>query len=197
MAKERETEAGDEQREGLDKSVQAFRDALERSVNLTRDRLQEAMDDAVKRGRMTREDANDLVSRLVSRGRQQTEDLLRDLERLLNQVREQVGERTAQAREQAGSAARQARRQVGSATERASQAARDVADEPLKRADQLRRRAGVGSFPITAYDQLTVAQVKDRLDDLSPAELRKVSDYEKANQARAGVISALKKKLKD
>ena len=33
-----------------DKSVEAFRDALERSVTLSRDRLQEVVDDAVKRG---------------------------------------------------------------------------------------------------------------------------------------------------
>src|SRR5687767_3432881 len=53
-----------------DKSVEAFRDALDRSVTLSRERLQEVVDDAVKRGRMTRGDANELVSRLVSRGRQ-------------------------------------------------------------------------------------------------------------------------------
>ena len=56
--------------------MQAFRDALERSrgalesnVTLSRDRIQEVVDDAVKRGRMTRGDANELVSNLVSRGR--------------------------------------------------------------------------------------------------------------------------------
>ena len=35
-----------------DKSVEAFRDALERSVTLSRERIQEVVDDAVKRGRM-------------------------------------------------------------------------------------------------------------------------------------------------
>jgi hypothetical protein len=70
-----------------DKSVQAFREALEKSVTLSRDRLQEVMDDAVTRGRITRDDANELVSRLMSRGRQQTESLLRDLERVLEQAR--------------------------------------------------------------------------------------------------------------
>ena len=52
-----------------DKSVEAFRDALERSVTLSRDRLQEVVDDAVRRGRMTRDDANELVSSLITRGR--------------------------------------------------------------------------------------------------------------------------------
>ncbi|HEV7482715.1 MAG TPA: hypothetical protein VGO13_06410, partial [Solirubrobacterales bacterium] len=42
---------------GLDKSVAQFRESLEQSVTLSRDRLQEVVDDAVKRGRMTRGDA--------------------------------------------------------------------------------------------------------------------------------------------
>jgi polyhydroxyalkanoate synthesis regulator phasin len=82
------TEGGDEVR--ADKSVQAFREALEKSVMLSRDRLQEVVDDAVSRGRITRDDANELVSRLVARGRQQTDSLLRDLERLLGQARDRL-----------------------------------------------------------------------------------------------------------
>lgn len=73
-----------------DKSVQAFRDALEKSVTLPRDRLQEVFDDAVAHGRMTRDDANELVSRLISRGRQQTETMLRDLERVLQQAQRRL-----------------------------------------------------------------------------------------------------------
>jgi polyhydroxyalkanoate synthesis regulator phasin len=81
-------DADDEAR--VDKSVQAFREALEKSVTLSRDRLQEVMDDAVARGRITRDDANELVSRLVARGRQQTDSLLRDLERLLGRARDRL-----------------------------------------------------------------------------------------------------------
>ncbi len=84
-----------------DKSVQAFRDALDRSVTLSRDRLQEVVDDAVERGRMTRGDANELVSRLVTRGRQQTDDLMRDLEKLLEQARKEVETRVEPARKRA------------------------------------------------------------------------------------------------
>jgi polyhydroxyalkanoate synthesis regulator phasin len=74
------------QRTGTDKSVKAFRDALEQSVTLSRDRIQEVVDDAVKRGRMTRADANELVSSLVTRGRKQSDALLKDLEKLLGQA---------------------------------------------------------------------------------------------------------------
>lgn len=73
-----------------DKSVQAFREALDKSVTLSRDRLQEVVDDAVARGRITRDDANELVSRLISRGRQQTESMLRDLERLLSEAQKRL-----------------------------------------------------------------------------------------------------------
>ena len=76
--------------ERTDKSVEAFRDALERSVTLSRDRLQEVVDDAVQRGRMTRSDANELVSSMVTRGRQYTDDLVKQLERLLDQAMQEL-----------------------------------------------------------------------------------------------------------
>jgi polyhydroxyalkanoate synthesis regulator phasin len=169
-----------------DKSVQQFRDALERSVTLSRDRLQEVVDEAVSRGRMTRGDANELVSKLVTRGRKYSDDLIRDLEKLIEQARREVDTRTEPAR-------RQATRAAG----RAARAARDVADPALAEADKLRRRAGVAArSPITAYDQLTAAQVKSRLSDLSAADLRKVRTQEKRGKARKSVLREIEKKLK-
>ena len=174
-----------------DKSVQAFREALERSrsalesnVTVSRDRLQEVVDDAVKRGRMTRADANELVSNLVSRGRKATDDLMRDLERLLEQARKEVDSRTASTR------GRRPRPPAGSAGR-----ARDAADRPLAEADRLRRRAGAPGPPITGYDQLTAAQVKARLSDLNKADLRKVRTQEKRGKARQGVLDEIEKQL--
>jgi hypothetical protein len=46
------------------------------AVLLTRERLQEVVDDAVQRGRMTRTDASDLVTEIFARGRSTTEELL-------------------------------------------------------------------------------------------------------------------------
>jgi polyhydroxyalkanoate synthesis regulator phasin len=168
-----------------DKSVQAFREALERSVTLSRDRIQEVADEAVRHGRMTRGDANELVSKLVSRGRKQTETMLRDLERVLRQARREAETRAAPAR-------RRAERAAG----RAARAARDAADQPLAQADRLRRRAGVGpTFPITAYDQLTAPQVRTRLTDLKAAELRRIRDYERRNKNRKGIITAIDQRI--
>jgi polyhydroxyalkanoate synthesis regulator phasin len=175
-----------------DKSVQAFREALDRSrtalrenVTISPDRLREVVDDAVERGRITRGDANELVSNLVSRGRRYTDDLLRDLEKLLEQARKEVDARTGPAR-------RQATRAAG----RVGRTARDVADRPLAEADKLRRRARVGgTSPITAYEQLTAAQIKARLRDLKPAELRRVRTQEKRGKARKGILDAVEKEL--
>jgi polyhydroxyalkanoate synthesis regulator phasin len=44
-------------------------------VLLTRERIQETLDEAAERGRVTRSDANELVAELVRRGRQQTDDI--------------------------------------------------------------------------------------------------------------------------
>src|SRR6476620_6261182 len=69
-----------------DEERASLRAALRRLLNpldvvvITRDRVQDALDDAVRRGRMTRDDATELLSDLMRRGRRQTEDVLSDLE---------------------------------------------------------------------------------------------------------------------
>jgi polyhydroxyalkanoate synthesis regulator phasin len=178
-----------------DKSVQAFREALDRSITLPRDRLQEVADDLVKRGRMTRDDANELVSNLVTRGRKQTEDLLKDLERLLEQARKELDARVEQARKDVDSRVAPTRKRVSAVAGRAGRRARDAADRPLAEADRLRRRAGVPGSPISAYDQLTATQVKSRLGDLTKADLRKVRTQEKRGKARKSVLAEIDTRL--
>jgi hypothetical protein len=69
-------------------------------------------------------------------------------------------------------------------------------DRVLQEVDRARRRVGVGpSFPITLYDELNASQVVSRLKDLTPPQLRKVRDYEKRNENRKSVLSAIEKKL--
>ena len=70
-----------------------LRDSLTKGVMLTGDRIQEVVDDAVKRGRMTRSDAEDLVQRLITLGRKQTEDVLSDIEQLLGRGASSGGDR--------------------------------------------------------------------------------------------------------
>ena len=167
------------------KSVADFRQALtERLVEplnlvmLTRDRIEETVEEAVSRGSMTQDAARDLIAGLVERGRRQTTDVLSDLEQLLGRGR--------------GDVAARARRQVGDATARA----RGAGDQVLAQADRARRVAGVGpSFPVLGYDDLTAGQVQSRLDTLTPAELRKVRDYERRNANRKSVLNAIESKL--
>ena len=126
------------------------------AVVLTRERLQEIVDDAVRRGRMTRSDATDLMSEIFTRGRSTTEDLLAQLDGLLGRPTDRV------------------RREV----------------------DRARRATGIGpAFPISGYEGLTAAQVQDRLEDLTNAELRKVRDYERRNANRKTVLAAIETKL--
>ena len=141
-------------------------------VVLTGDRIQEVLDDAAARGRVTRSDANELAVELVDRGRQQTDQLLSDVERLFGRSRQQIG-----------SAANRARRS-------------ESLDLLLRSADRARRTVSVGQgFPILAYDELTAAQVQSRLADLSPAELRRVRDYERRHANRKSVLATIDKRL--
>jgi polyhydroxyalkanoate synthesis regulator phasin len=172
---------GSEESSRAEQSVQAFRDALEKSVTISRERLQEVVDDAVRRGRMTRGDAEEMVGRLATRGREQAEDLLSQLEGVLSQVRE-VPDR---ARQEVGGRAKVARKRTVAAV-----------DKPLASADRVRRAARVPGFPITAYDQLSIRQIDRRLQELSRQQLRKVREYERDNKARKGLLRSLDRKLK-
>jgi polyhydroxyalkanoate synthesis regulator phasin len=141
-------------------------------VVLSRERIQEVLDDAAERGRVTRSDANELVAELLDRGRQQTEQLLSDAERLLGRGRQQIGAATMRARRS------------------------ESLDLLLRSADRARRSVGTGeSFPILGYDELTAAQVQGRLDGLAPAELRRVRDYERRHANRKSVLAAIDKQL--
>jgi polyhydroxyalkanoate synthesis regulator phasin len=135
---------------------------------LTRGHIQEAMDDAASRGRVTRKDANDLVTELVRRGRGQGNDLVKEIESLLGKA--------------------------GAATKRARGS--DSVDRIVRGADRARRAAGVGpSFPILGYDDLNAAQVQARIKELKKPEMRKVLTYERKHADRKSVVGALEKAL--
>ena len=125
-------------------------------VVLTRERMQEAVDDAVERGRITRHDATALVTALFERGRSQTDDLIAQIEDLVTGTPTRI----------------------------------------VREVDRARRVTGIGSnFPVTGYDDLTAAEVGDRLGDLSAPELRKVRDSERRNANRKSVLQAIERKL--
>ena len=144
-------------------SDEATREQLRRFLDprevviVTRSRLQEALDEAVARGRMTRDDAGALLTELLQRGRE-------DMQGILDGARSTT---------------------------------KGSAERVLREVDRARRVAGVGpSFPILGYDDLTAAQVIERLGDLDAPELRKVRDYEKRNANRKSVLAAIEQRLK-
>ncbi|HET8592671.1 MAG TPA: hypothetical protein VFL56_03335 [Solirubrobacterales bacterium] len=179
MATARKQKA-DQEAERAEQSVQAFRDALEKSITISRERLQEVVDDAVRRGRITRGDAEEIVNRVIVRGREHADEIHAQLERLLEQVREMPD---------------RARGEVGSRAEQARKRAVGAVDKPLARADRVRRKARVPGFPITAYDQLSIRQIDGRLGELNPDQLRRVRDYERRHRARKGLLRAIDRKL--
>jgi polyhydroxyalkanoate synthesis regulator phasin len=181
------------------KTVAEFREALRKNligpmemVMLTRQRIEEALEEAVDRGRMTSADAQGLVTSLLQRGQKQTNEVLKDLEQLLGRGRDEIEGRTGGVRRAAGGAVGGARKQASGARSRAVRAGSPV----LEQADRARRAVGVGpNFPITAYDDLTADQVVNRTSGLTPAELRKVRDYERRNANRKTVLNSIESKL--
>jgi polyhydroxyalkanoate synthesis regulator phasin len=161
------------------KTVAEFREALRKNlikpsgmVLLTRERIEEALS---KSGKLSPKEARGIAGDLVKRGRKETNDVLKDLEGLLEKGRRDVSKRAGSAR--------------GRAVHAASPA--------IARADRARRAAKVGSsFPISLYEDLNVGEIKARLADLTPAELRKVRDHERRNANRKGVLGAIESKLK-
>jgi polyhydroxyalkanoate synthesis regulator phasin len=164
------------------RNLQSAIEALSHGVVITRDRLQEVMDDAVSRGRMTPGDANTIVQDVLKRGRKQTEELRKqaealraDLEQLLGRAGGELEKRATEARKRAMRAG--------------------AGDRALREVDRARRAAGLGRFPILNYEDLTAAQITERLSDLSPAELRKVRDHERRNANRKSVLNPIDKAL--
>lgn len=155
---------------GLDQSIDSFRASLEKSVTVSRERLQEVLDDAVDRGRMTRRDAEAVVSELLDKGRRQRDLLLDELERL--------------------------GKQLGKQSEKVARQARDVTEKPLAKAERKLRSRRPAPFPIADYDDLTATEVRKCLVDLNAEQLRAVREREENGKARKTVLSAIESRIR-
>jgi polyhydroxyalkanoate synthesis regulator phasin len=156
--------------EAMRANLSQLRELLAGGVMLTAQRVQEAMDDAVRRGKMTRHDAEEIARTLVDNGRRQSLDVIAEIEQLFGRGRSDL--------------------------ELASTLVRDKTDRVLREVDRVRRSAGVGpAFPIIGYDDLTAAQVASRLPGLDAPALRKVREHEKRTANRKSVLAAVEKAL--
>lgn len=143
-------------------------------VLLTRERIQETLEEAVQRGRVTRSDANDLALELLRRGRQQTDELVAEIERVLEAGRghlEEAGRRSGLTR----------------LARTADRARRTVSGTSAADAE--------GALPIAGYDELTARQIQMQLAGLTPAELRQVREYERRHANRKSLLTAIDKAL--
>jgi polyhydroxyalkanoate synthesis regulator phasin len=118
------------------------------AVLLTRKHIEEVLDDAVSRGRMTRTDAQEMAQSLLSRSARATDDFLSDVERMLGGRGDNL----------------------------------EAAPAPDR------------GLPIAGYDDLSAPQVQERLDGLTPAELRRLRDYEQRHANRKTVLDRIDKK---
>ena len=124
---------------------------------------------------LTRERIQELFDEAVDRGRMTRADATELVAELLRRGRRQSGDLIADVEQLLGRS-------------------REGLEDVSRRA---RRAAGITpTFPISSYDDLTAAEVTGRLDGLTPAELRKVRDYERRNANRKSVLAAVEAKLK-
>jgi hypothetical protein len=120
------------------------------AVLLTRKAIEEVLDDAVSRGRMTRSDAQEMAQTLLTRSARATDDFLADVERMLGGT--------------------------GGAL---------AGTPPTER-----------GLAIAGYDDLSAAEVQERLDGLTPADLRRLRDYEQRHANRKTVLDRIDRKLR-
>ena len=145
----------------------ALRRSLARSVAETGERVQETVEDAVRRGRMTRKDASELAAAIVAASRRQTDEIRQEIEALLERGRRTVGKGAG-----AGGAS----------------------PEPV--AIPIEREGGsTRTLPIARYDELTAVLVRKSLKGLSPEELRAVREHEAGNANRKTVLEAVDRLL--
>lgn len=143
----------------------AMRKALAQSVAETADRVQEAVEDAVRRGRMTRKDAQELAASIVAASRRQTDDIRQEIEALLER-----GRRLGRRADAAGDP--------------------DAVAVPIEREPGSGR-----AVPIEGYDELTAALIRKSLKGLSPGELRSVREHEAAHANRKTVLTEVDRLL--
>jgi polyhydroxyalkanoate synthesis regulator phasin len=126
---------------------------------------------------LTRERLQEVLDDAVDRGRMTRDDATLLLSELVNRGRRQTEDLLRDLEALASAPAGRVMREVDRA----------------RRATGIAAGAGVGS--ISGYDDMTAAQVVERLDDLSAADLRQVREHERRNANRKTVLAAVERKL--
>jgi len=145
--------------------------AVTRNVTAARDKIVEGVAGSLNMVLLTRKNIEEVIEDAVSRGRMTRSDAQEMIQNLL--------QRGAKATTDIVS---DLERLVGLSGE-------EIAAAPTSK--------GSGpSLPIADYDNLSAAAVQSGLSDLTPAELRKVRDYERRHANRKTVLDPIERKLK-
>lgn len=72
---------------------------------------------------------------------------------------------------------------------------RESGETKDQKGKQAGKQAGA-TLPIQNYQQLTVTQIRSRLDELTAAQVRKIRSFEAAHKNRKGVMQALERRSK-
>lgn len=161
------TDDGAEERDdAIPAQIAQLRRALARSVTETAERVQETIEDAVRRGRMTRKDAHELAAAIVAASRRQTDEIRQELEALLERGR------------------------------RGLRKDQDAAPEEAVAIPIEREAGSVRTLPIERYDELTAVLIRKSLKGLSPEDLRAVREHEAAHAKRKTVLAEVDRLLR-
>src|SRR5215210_4817624 len=73
----------------------------------------------------------------------------------------------------------------------------DATSRPVDAATQgVQRTTETATFPIPGYDEMNVEEISDRVDGLTDDQVRRLRDYERANQNRKTLIERFDSKLR-
>jgi hypothetical protein len=108
------------------------------------------------------------------------------------------GVRTTQ---QAARQGLQATEQVARQGLRVAEEAKEQTEEVLRQTEKATKEAELkaavlGALKTANYDELSVAEISERLDGLSTEQLRKVREYEKRNKYRETLIEQIDRKIR-
>ncbi len=95
----------------------------------------------------------------------------------------------------------QATRQVARQGLRVAEEATEQTEEVLRQTEEATREVELRTSVLTAletdnYDTLTVAEVTEKLDDLSADELKKLREFEKRNKDRESLVERIDSKIR-
>jgi hypothetical protein len=82
---------------------------------------------------------------------------------------------------------------------REEEVAARIVNKQRKESGETREQKGKeadAGLPIKNYQQLTVTQIRSRLDELTAAQVRKIRSFETAHKNRKGVLQALERRSK-